>query len=198
MTTSCWYLNLLKPGKTRNLTHGLSSFDHYGEFCHWFWMPLSKVERLADILIDRGYVQPPRLLLCRAEFRERTELFVMLSLYLLGRSAAFFSCRILCNISTLEICHFFIRFLDAFVDMHDEFIKLPENIQDLNNVTHYYEAESLPGACGSMDVVHVKWSTCRSGDSNHAKGKEGYPTLPFQCITDFRRLLLPPASKVPL
>ena len=153
-------------------------------------MPLSKVERLADILIDRGYVQPPRLLLCRAEFRERTELFVMLSLYLLGRSAAFFSCRILCNISTLEICHFFFPFLDVLVDMRNEFIKLPENIQELINVTCYYKAEGLPGACGSMDVVHVKWSNCPSGDSNHVKGKEGYPTLAFQCIPDFNRCIL--------
>ncbi len=36
-----------------------------------------------------------------------------------------------------------------------------------------------------MDVVHVKWSHCPTGNHNHAKGKEGYPTLGFQCITDF-------------
>jgi hypothetical protein len=45
----------------------------------------------------------------------------------------------------------------------------------------------LPGCVGSMDVVHVKWSYCLTGDYNHSKGKEGYPTLAFQCITDFNR-----------
>ena len=36
-----------------------------------------------------------------------------------------------------------------------------------------------------MDVVHVKWANCPTGDHNHANGKEGYPTLAFQCLTDF-------------
>ena len=74
--------------------------------------------------------------------------------------------------------------------MRNKFITLPENIQELNNVTRYYKAEGLPGACGSMGVVHVKWSNCPSGYSNHAKGKEGYPTLAFQCLTDFNRCIL--------
>jgi hypothetical protein len=38
-----------------------------------------------------------------------------------------------------------------------------------------------------MDVAHVKWSNCPAGDHNRAKGKEGYPTLGFQCISDFNR-----------
>ena len=28
------------------------------------------------------------------------------------------------------------------------------------------------------------------GDHNRAKGKEGYPTLAYQCITDFNRCIL--------
>lgn len=65
--------------------------------------------------------------------------------------------------------------------MCDEFIQLPEMLR----MTQCYEAAGLPSACGLMDVVHVKWSCCPAGDSNHAKGKEGYPTLAFQCITDY-------------
>ncbi len=45
----------------------------------------------------------------------------------------------------------------------------------------------MPGCVGSMDVVHVKWSSCPMGDHNRVKGKEGYPTLAFQCITDLNR-----------
>jgi hypothetical protein len=42
-----------------------------------------------------------------------------------------------------------------------------------------------------MDVVHVKsWLSCSAGDYNQAKGKEGYPTLGFQCITDFNHCIL--------
>jgi hypothetical protein len=48
-----------------------------------------------------------------------------------------------------------------------------------------YHDVGLPGAMGSVDVVHCKQSRCPKGDFNCAKGKEGYPTLAFQCISDF-------------
>jgi hypothetical protein len=112
--TSCWYLNFLKPGTVCDLTHELSLSDRFGEFCHWFQMPLAKVEHLADIFIYRGYVQPPRSYICQCEFREHVELLVMSSLYLLGSGAAFCSCRAVCKISTSEIRKFFFVFLDSF------------------------------------------------------------------------------------
>ena len=37
---SCWYLQFLKPGITREMTHELSSSDRYGDFRHYFRMPL--------------------------------------------------------------------------------------------------------------------------------------------------------------
>jgi len=89
-----------------------------------------------------------------------------------------------------EVHKFFYVFLDAFMDMRDEYINLPQNIPEMLRVTRCYDSVGLPGACGSMDVVHVKWSSCPAGDANRAKGKEGYPTLAFQCITDFNRRIL--------
>ncbi len=59
VTLSSWYINFLRPGLTRDLTHELSSSDCYGEFRSLFRMPLSKVEELADIFISRGYIQQP-------------------------------------------------------------------------------------------------------------------------------------------
>jgi hypothetical protein len=85
---SSWYRNFTAPGVTRYLTHELSSSDRFGKFSLYFCMPLSNVEALTDTLITRGYVRFPRTRCCQAEFRERTELLVMLSLYLLGTSAA--------------------------------------------------------------------------------------------------------------
>jgi hypothetical protein len=38
---------------------------------------------------------------------------------------------------------------------------------------------------GSVDAVHVKWSNCPGEDFNWLKGKESYPSLAFECITDF-------------
>ncbi len=49
----------------------------------------------------------------------------------------------------------------------------------------YHDNVGLPGCCGLMDMLHVKLSSCPTGDHNRAKGKAGYPTLALQCITDF-------------
>ena len=76
------------------------------------------------------------------------------------------------------------------VDMKDKFIPLPADMDSLLQVSKDYEAVGLPGCVGSMDVVHVKLSICLMGDHNRAKGKEGYPTLGFQCITDYNRRII--------
>ncbi len=52
-------------------------------------MPLAKVEVLTNILIDRGYIVPPRSHWQRAVFYERLKLLVMSALHLLAMGAAF-------------------------------------------------------------------------------------------------------------
>jgi hypothetical protein len=153
-------------------------------------MPLAKVEELTNILIHRGYIKLPRSHWRRAVFREHSELLVMSVLYLLGMVAAFCSCKPLCGISMSEVRKFFYTFIEALVDMKDEYICLPWNSTKLQRVNKAYSTAGLPGRVGSMDVVHVKWSNCPTGDHNHAKGKEGYPTLGFQCITNFNRRVM--------
>ncbi len=110
----------------------------------------------------------------------------MSAFYILGRGAAFCSCRALCH----AVHKFFFKFLDAFMDMHEEYINLPGNVVGLNRMTQLHASVGLPGACGLMDVVRIKWSSCPTGDYNQAKGKEGYPTLGFQVITDFNWRIL--------
>ena len=143
-----------------------------------------------DIFISRGYIKVPRSHRFRAEFRERSELLVMSALYRLGNGNSFRQLRSMCHISVSEIRLFFSVFLDAMVEMKDEYVYLPRNVVELRRVSKCYEEVGLPGCCGSMDVVHVKWSMCPTGDHNRAKGKAGYPTLAFQCITDYNRRVI--------
>ena len=133
------------PGLTREITHELRNSDHYGEFGHWFHMPLMKVEELTNILIDRGYINPPRLHWRRAVFRKRSELLVMSVLYLLLTGAAFCSCKPLCGISMSEVCNFFYKFIEALVDMKDENICLSQNLTELKRLNRDYNAAGLPG-----------------------------------------------------
>jgi hypothetical protein len=81
-------------------------------------------------------------------------------------------------------------FLDAIVDMKDNYVYMPKNITKLNRVSSCYGVAGLPGCIGSIDVVHVKWGNCPAGDFNRAKGKETFPSLGFECITDFNRRVL--------
>jgi hypothetical protein len=81
-------------------------------------------------------------------------------------------------------------FLDAIVDMKDDYVYMPKNITESNRVSSCYGVAGLPDCCGSIDVVHVKWSNCPAGDFNRAKGKETFPSLGFECITDFNRRVL--------
>jgi len=60
----------------------------------------------------------------------------------------------------------------------------------LNRVSSSYGVAGLPGCCGSIDVVHVKWANCQAGKFNRAKGKETFPSLGFECITDFNHRVL--------
>jgi hypothetical protein len=62
------------------------------------------------------------------------------------------------HISVSEIRKFFIVFLDAIVDMRDEYVCLPRDMTELRRLTRDYDEQGLPGFCGSMDVIHVKWS----------------------------------------
>ena len=84
----------------------------------------------------------------------------------------------------------FYEFLNAIVNMKDESIYMPKNITKLNRVSSCYGVAGLPGCCGSIDVVHVKWANCPAGDFNRAKGKETFPSLGFECITDFNPRVL--------
>jgi hypothetical protein len=161
---SPWYVNFLRPGISRNLTHELSSSDCFGEFRLLFWMQLLKVEELTDILINRGYIETPRSLKFREEFREQSELFVMSALYRLGNGNSFHQCRTMTHISVSKIRKFFFIFTNAIVDMKDDYVYLPRNLTELKRLSRDYDKVGLPGCCGSMDVVHVKWLSCPTGD----------------------------------
>ena len=153
-------------------------------------MPLSKVAELAEEFILRGYLHMPRSFSRRTEYCERAELLVMAALHIVAKGATFRNCHMLTHISTSEMRKFFFDFLDALVDMKDEYIYLPVKVAALTRVMKCYESVGLPGVCGSMDVVHVKWSNCPAGDYNRVKGKEEYPSIAFQCITNYNHCIL--------
>ena len=67
---------------------------------------------------------------------------------------------------------------------------MQKNATELLPIARNYENVGLPGCCGSMDVVRVRWSQCPAGDLNRAKGKVTFPSLAFECVTDFSRRIM--------
>ncbi len=71
----------------------------------------------------------------------------MSALYILGTGAPFRLLYPLTHISKTEIEKFFQRFLDMFMDMHEEYMYLPRNMHKLNKTLKWYSAVGLPGVC---------------------------------------------------
>ncbi len=72
--------------------------------------------------------------------------------------------------------------LEAMVEMQDEYIGLPRNITELRRITKCYEAAGLPGCYGSMDVVHVMWSSFPTGITIARRVRRDISLLPFNVL----------------
>ena len=64
----------------------------------------------------------------------------------------------------------------------NEYVNLPQTRDELETTMLPYSENILSRAMGLIDVVHMKWSTCPSGDTNRTKGKDGYPTVTFLIV----------------
>ena len=145
---------------------------------------------MVSIFLEKGWIPIGRATETDKEFKLKAELLIMSALNVLGHNSPFRSLQ-----SNTEINHerhrtFFHHFLTKMYSIRDEFIYLPRTPEELAEVMGPYTAKNVPGACGSVDVVHVKWSMCPAGDYNRCKGKEGYPTLAFEAITDHNRRIM--------
>ena len=90
-------------------------------------MPLFKVEELTSLLIQWGYIDQLWSYFRQQEYRNRAAILVMSALFMLGNRASFCSLRSQINIS-MSASNVFLHFIDAMVDMKDEFIYLPRNV----------------------------------------------------------------------
>ena len=195
--TSTYYTKFLSdsdvrvPGASnttvRELTRQLS-LNPKSTFRSWFRMPLYKVEEICQRLIQEQVLNLSHHCRSDDQLMIKCKLLVLGSLAILGGCyTTFRQIPTLTNIGATEHSKFFKKFVHFLWSVRNEFIHLPRDEEELRIVMKRYEEMGLPGAMGSVDVVHVKWSNCPAGDFNRAKGKESYPSLGFECISDFDR-----------
>jgi hypothetical protein len=164
------------------------SINPKSSFRSWFKMPLYKVEELAAQLVTEEIIGCSHHCWTEAAIQIKSELLVLGALSILsGSVSGFQNLPLVSNICATEHSKFFQTFVQFLYNKCNDYIFLPRNDVELRAVMCCYEENGLPGAMGSVDVVHVKWSNCPKGDFNCVKGKESYPSLAFKCISDFDR-----------
>ena len=122
----------------------------------------------------------------------KAELLVLGTLAMLGGlMQSFRQLKPLTHICASDHCNFYLLFVGHVVSISHEYVFMPCTPEELRQIMRLNEEEGLPGAAGSVDVVHVKRANCpAAGDYNRSKDKESYPSLAFECITDFDHHIL--------
>jgi len=102
-----------------------------------------------------------------------------------GRATCFDGITELSGIAVPTMAAFFHRFTAWFrKEIFPKFVYTPTDKDELVGVEAVYAAVGLPGAIGSMDVVHVAWAMCPAGLAHLVTGKEGYPSSAYNVICD--------------
>jgi hypothetical protein len=113
------------------------------------------------------------------------ELKVLGVLRVLGRATCFDGIDELTKTSAEVHRVFFHEFCKKFAARYfKEYVCAPQSEEAIRKATGIYERLGLPGALGSTDCVHVWWDRCPASISNKCTGKEGYPTLAWECTVD--------------
>ena len=123
-------------------------------------------------MIEKKIILPTWRIKSAIAVRVKAELHVLGALSILGHGLPFAVVSTYSNISKEEHRLFFHKFIKYFFDNHQEYIYLPRDADELRSVSQKYREVGLPGAMGSKDIVHVKWSRAPAGDFNRCKGKE--------------------------
>lgn len=183
-----YYRQFLCP-EVREKTYTLSNRSD-SRFRSHFRVPLTIVDDITTMFIERGWVQPTKRVKDRHRLYVRTQLFILCALEHLGNRKPFRQFPTETNMSESEHRKFQRLFVERMYEIRDEHVYYPRTFAELEPILAEYQSKDLPGAGGSIDVVHVKWSTCPAGDFNKCKGKESFPSLACQCISNHGRRIL--------
>ena len=160
-------------------------------FRSWFRMPLFMVSSIVGRFIAEGWVGLTHHCRTNDRLQMKTELLVLGSLSMLGGTIqSFRQLKPLTHICASDHSNFFLCFVERIAGISHEYVFMPRTPEELKPIMRRYEEQGLPGVAGSVDVVHVKRAKCPAGDYNRSKGKDSYPSLAFECITDFDRRIL--------
>jgi hypothetical protein len=82
-----------------------------------------------------------------------------------------------------EFHHHFARTL-AQGDVYNRWVRPPDEESEIAHSMAPYSAIGFPGAIGSVDGVHIPWERCPAGHKSYYVGKEGFPTVMYNCVVN--------------
>ena len=147
-------------------------------------MPTHIIDVLTRMFIEREWSQPTKHINSNTHVFDHTQLLIMCSLEHLGSRRPFHQFKIETELSPEEHRRFFRVFIKEISNTKDEWIHCRKTLEKLSEVMKQSQECYLPGCGGSIDVVHLKWSCCPAGVFNCACGKEKFPTVAFECVSD--------------
>jgi hypothetical protein len=140
-------------------------------------VPLTTIDSLLEMHFRNGWVNYTGGCNTYHRLSIHTQLFIMCALEHLGNRKPHRQFTADTNMSRTEHLNFFNRFLENMNSVKPEYIFYPRNMDELQGTVCDYADQHLPGAGGSIDVVHVKWSRCPA-----VKVKNRYHRLPLNAI----------------
>ena len=171
-----YYWKFLCP-EICNITHEKSRHRD-SIFRSHFRVPLTTIDSLMEMHFRNGWVNYTGRCSTYHRLSIRTQLFIMCALEYLGNRKPHRQFTTDTNMYRTEHLNFFHRFLENMNSVKSEYIFYPRDMEELQTTVRDYADQHLPGAGGSIDVVHVKWSRCPAGDYN-AKVKNRFHRLPL-------------------
>ena len=117
------------------------------------------------------------------------ELKLLGALFTLATAATHYVVSTNTNISGEVHRCFFNQWIASMASIKEEFIYMPRDMEEFNNVVGEYTAMGLPGCVGSVDCVHIGWDMCPTQQQNMYKGKEGYPSIAYEVICTSRKFI---------
>jgi hypothetical protein len=166
------------------------SKSRHSNFRSHFRVPLATIDDLRDLFQTSGWARPTKRCNTSLHLKLHTELFIMCALEHLGNRKPHAQFNVETEMSKSAHRLFYKHLLNSLYCARSEWIHFPQSMDKLHSVIDDYHRQDLPGAAGSIDVVHVKWSHCPAGEFNKCKGKESFASLALQCITNNCRKIM--------
>jgi hypothetical protein len=106
-------------------------------------------------------------------------------LRVLGRASFFDDCAECTFISENTHRVFFHEFCKKFsISQWKKHVHPPETPDEIKETLDMYAAAGFPGCVGSIDCVHIAWGMCPTKERSWFKGKEGWPTIVYEVVTN--------------